>query len=158
MLFTCTECGKLYQAALNGDWESVVDMLNIQRKITTKYETTLHIAAAANQEEFVKKLLKWMTFRNCDLKAVNIIGNSALTYAAATGNVNIASAMVEINSDLPNLNSGVKPLYMAAFLGHTKIADYLYSKTSGVVCRWDVDQQADLFITCVKSGVYGKHK
>ncbi|KAL0005151.1 hypothetical protein SO802_012712 [Lithocarpus litseifolius] len=149
------ECGKLYQAALNGDWESVKDMLNIQRKITSKDETTLHIAAAANQEEFVKKLLKWMTLRNYSLKAVNIIGNTALTYAAATGNVNIATAMVEINSDLPNLNSGKTPLYMAAFLGHTKMADYLYSKTSGVVCRWDVDQQADLFMTCVKSGVYG---
>ena len=49
-----TECGRLYQAAMNGDWKAVKDMPNIQRKITKKEETTLHIGAAANQEIFVK--------------------------------------------------------------------------------------------------------
>ena len=158
MLFTCTECGKLYQAALNGDWESVVDMLNIQRKITTKYETTLHIAAAANQEEFVKKLLKWMTFRNCDLKAVNIIGNSALTYAAANGNVNIAQLILDRNSDLPMHSRGVKPLVMAALTGHLQMVQFLLSKTNGDSRSWAGDDQAELFLACVKSDFYGKHK
>ncbi|KAK7821292.1 hypothetical protein CFP56_037850 [Quercus suber] len=46
------ERGRLYRAALNGDWKSIKDIQKIQRKITKKGETTLHIAAAANQEEF----------------------------------------------------------------------------------------------------------
>ena len=117
MIFTCTERGRLYLAALKGDWKSIKDMQRIQRSIGRKGETTLHVAAAANQEEFVKKLLTWMTSRNDNLRDVNGIGNTALTYTAAVGNVNIAKAMLEIDSELPNLRSGVKPLFMAAFSG-----------------------------------------
>nr|XP_023913451.1 uncharacterized protein LOC112025029 [Quercus suber] len=149
--------GKLYLAALNGDWNSVKDMTRIQRIITKQKETTLHIAAAANQEKFVRNLLRTMIYDNpCEnLTAVNEIGNTALTYAAATGNVNIAMAMLDINSDLPNLHSGVKPLYMAASLGHRKMVQLLYSKTKEVVREWEEDEQDDLFITCVEGDLYG---
>ncbi|KAL0014024.1 hypothetical protein SO802_001093 [Lithocarpus litseifolius] len=149
--------GKLYLAALNGDWNSVKDMTRIQRIITKKKETTLHIAAAANQEKFVKNLLRTMIYNNPyeNLTAVNEIGNTALTYAAATGNVNIAMAMLDINSDLPNLHSGVKPLCMAASLGHRKMVELLYSKTKEVVREWEEDEQDDLFITCVEGDLYG---
>ena len=47
-------------------------MEKIQRKITKKGETTLHIAAAANQEEFVRNLLKTMI--NDNLTAENTVG------------------------------------------------------------------------------------
>ena len=162
MIFTCTERarGKLYLAALNGDWNSVKDMTRIQRIITKKKETTLHIAAAANQEKFVRNLLRTMIYNNPDknLTAVNEIGNTALTYAAATGNVNIAMSMLDINSDLPNLHSGVKPLCMAASLGHRKMVQLLYSKTKEAVREWKEDEQGDLFITCIESDLYGKQK
>uniref|UniRef100_A0A7N2MW72 Uncharacterized protein n=1 Tax=Quercus lobata TaxID=97700 RepID=A0A7N2MW72_QUELO len=149
--------GKLYLAALNGDWNSVKDMKIIQRIITKKKETTLHIAAAANQEKFVRNLLRTMIYNNPyeNLTAVNEIGNTALTYAAATGNVNIAMALLDINSELPNLHSGVKPLYMAASLGHRKMVQLLYSKTKEVVREWEEDEQDDLFITCVEGDLYG---
>ncbi|KAK7855048.1 ankyrin repeat domain-containing protein 17 [Quercus suber] len=132
-------------------------MTRIQRIITKQKETTLHIAAAANQEKFVRNLLRTMIYDNpCEnLTAVNEIGNTALTYAAATGNVNIAMAMLDINSDLPNLHSGVKPLYMAASLGHRKMVQLLYSKTKEVVREWEEDEQDDLFITCVEGDLYG---
>ena len=93
-----------------------------------------------------------------DLTAENIVGNTALTYAAATGNVNIAKAMLEKNHKLPNLGSGIKPLYMAVSLGHKQMADYLYPQTKERVREWDDKEQAKLFIACVRSGLYGKHK
>ena len=69
-------------------------MLKIQREITKAKETTLHLAAAANKEEFVKNLVSNAMSRD-DLKVENIAGNTALSYAAATGNVNIAKAILE---------------------------------------------------------------
>ena len=86
------------------------DMTDIQREISRKKETTLHIAAAAN------------------LTAENNAGNPALTYAAAAGNVNIAKAMLKRNIQLPNLGR-MKPLYTAASLGHSRMVDWLYSDT-----------------------------
>ena len=97
------DCGRLYLAALKGDWKSIEDMTNIQRRISGNEETTLHIAAAANQEDFVKKLLTLMTSNNYNLTAENNVGNTALTYATAAGNVKIAEMMVEKNPELPNL-------------------------------------------------------
>ena len=141
---------------MNGDWKAVKDMPNIQRKITKKEETTLHIAAAANQEVFVKNLMKRLSSEN--LTAENIVGNTALTYAAATGNVNIAKEMLKKNSNLPNLGSGVKPLLVAASLGHSQMVQFLYSETKGIVCGWNENEQAKLFITCVEGDLYGKHK
>ena len=131
-------------------------MANIQRPISRKKETTLHIAVAANQEDFVKNLVNGLS--SIDLTEKNIVKNTAFTYAAATGNVNIAKAMLEKNEDLPNLRSGVKPLYMAALLGHSQMVRFLYSKTNRMVCQWDQKEQAQLFITCVSGGLSGKHK
>ena len=147
---------KLYQAALNGDWKSVKDMPNIQRKITNKGETTLHVAAAANHEDFVKNLVNRLPKER--LTAVNDVGNTALTYAAVAGNVKIAKVMLEKNPDLPNLGSGVKPLFMAASLGHSQMVQFLYYETKEIVSGWDENEQAKLFITCVEGHLYGKHK
>ena len=138
---------KLYQAALNGDWKSVEGTPNFQRKITNKGETALHVAAAAKHEDCVKNLVK-----KFDLTAVNDIGNTALTYAAATGNVNIAKAMLEENSSLANLGRK-KPLLMAASLGHSEMVEYLYERT-----EVQDNERAELFITCVEGNLYGKHK
>ena len=104
-------------------------MTDIQREISKKEETTLHIAAAANREEFVNKLLTSMTSRNGNLTAENNAGNPALTYAAAAGNVNIAKAMLKRNRELSNLGR-MKPLYMGASLGHSRMVDWLYSETN----------------------------
>ena len=45
---------------------------------------------------------------------------------------------------------------MAASLGHSEMVDYLYDKTE--VNKWDEDEKAKLFITCVEGNLYGKHK
>ena len=144
---------KLYLAVLNGDWKSVENMDRIQTVITDKGATTLHIAAAANQEDFVKNLVK--NLREEDLIVENDAKNTALSYAAATGNVNIAMAMLEKNSSLANLGK-VKPLFMAASLGLSEMVEYLYYNTK--VRDWNEDEQAKLFITCVEGNLYGKHE
>ena len=118
------------------------DMTDIQREISRKKETTLHIAAAANQEEFVNKLLTRMTSSNSNLTTENDAGNTAMTYAAAAGNVNIAKAMLKRNIQLPNLGR-MKPLYAAASLGHSRMVDWLYSETEPMVHDWDETEQED---------------
>ncbi|KAL0014027.1 hypothetical protein SO802_001096 [Lithocarpus litseifolius] len=146
------ERSRLHLAALKGDWNSIEDMPNIQREITKKRETTLHIAAAANQEEFVKNLVEGMS--SGDIAAENTVGSTALAYAAATGNVNIAKAMLKKNRDLPNLGSGMKPLFMAALLEHYQMVEYLSRSTK--TWEWDITDQTELFVTYARVGYYGQ--
>ncbi|GMY13639.1 isoform 2 of ankyrin repeat domain-containing protein 17 [Fagus crenata] len=143
---------RLYLAVVRGDWESVKDMPNVQRVITKKSETTLHIAALANQEDFVKNLLKKMNSN--DLKAENRVGNNALSYAAATGNVNIAKAMLEKNTNLANLGSGMTPLKTAVFFEQSQMVEYLSTLTR--IKEWDTTKQVEIFVTYVTVGMYGK--
>ena len=156
---------RLYLAALNGNWKSIEGMQRIQRRIGRKGETTLHIAAAANQEEFVNKLLAWMGDNDLEIVAGNVtltagneIGTTALNFAAAVGNVKIAQAMLDLNTvDLPNIATTgmppMKPLLMAASSGHSKMVGLLYRRTTMVG-----NEIAEIFITCVKNNLYGKQK
>ncbi|XP_030954274.1 uncharacterized protein LOC115976893 isoform X3 [Quercus lobata] len=52
------DCGRLYLAALKGDWKSIEDMTNIQRRLNWNEETTLHIAAAAGNVKIAEMMLK----------------------------------------------------------------------------------------------------
>uniref|UniRef100_A0A2N9GYH1 Uncharacterized protein n=1 Tax=Fagus sylvatica TaxID=28930 RepID=A0A2N9GYH1_FAGSY len=143
------DCTRLYLAALKGSWESVEKMSKIQREINITKETTLHIAAGANKEEFVKQLL--IKMKDDKLEALNTKGNTALCYAAATGNVNIAKLMLNQNKDLANVGS-VKPLFMAALLGHTEMVKFLSPKTK--ITKWDITEQVELFVTYASVGMY----
>ncbi|KAK7853004.1 hypothetical protein CFP56_037157 [Quercus suber] len=129
-------------------------MPNIPRRISDQQETTLHIAVAASQEDFVENLLNGLN--NEDLIAVNNRRNNVLVYAAASGNVKIAKVILMKNESLANPNSGITPLYMAALSGHSEMAKFLYSKT--MVREWAETTQEELFLTCVKNDIYGKHK
>ncbi|KAK7846607.1 hypothetical protein CFP56_007647 [Quercus suber] len=157
-----TERGKLYIAALKGDWKSIESMPRIQRRIGIDGETTLHVAAAANQEKFVKKLLTWMEnnlvtaeneAENVTVTAQNNFGTTALNFAAAVGNVKIAEAMLNEDKELPNKatrgDNPTKPLFMAAFAGHSEMVNLLYRRTS-----MDENEAAEIFITCVKNDLY----
>lgn len=130
-------------------------MPDLRNIITDKGETALHIAASANKEDFVKNLVKKL--RNEDLEVENNAKNTALTYAAAIGNENIAMAMLERSPSLVNQGK-VKPLLMAASLGHSNMVKYLYKKTIEIDHNWDEKEQAELIITCVEGNLYGKHK
>ncbi|XP_060675848.1 ankyrin repeat-containing protein NPR4 [Ziziphus jujuba] len=89
---------ELYVAALKGDWKAAEKVENdINRVITEKGETTLHIAALARKEQFVRKLVSKLNKE--DLEKNNKIGNNALCYAAASGNVEIAKLMVKAGNE-----------------------------------------------------------
>ncbi|GMY13711.1 isoform 2 of ankyrin repeat domain-containing protein 17 [Fagus crenata] len=143
------DCARLYLAALKGSWESVEKMSKVQREITITKETTLHIAAGANKEEFVKQLL--IKMKDDKLKALNTKGNTALCYAAATGNVNIAELMLNQSKDLANVGS-VKPLFIAAFSGHADMVNFLSPRTN--ITEWDITEQVELFVTYASVGMY----
>jgi hypothetical protein len=83
---------ELYLAALKGDWESVEDMSKIQREITIKGNHSSY-CCCGKQGGICKKLLNKM--KDDKLEALNTKGNTALCYAAATGNVNIAQLMLK---------------------------------------------------------------
>ena len=151
------ERGRLYLAAMKGDWKSIEDMPVIQKKICKNGETTLHIAVLASQELFVKKLLDWMISKDYDLTVANNIGSTALAFAAAVGNMNTAKMMVAKNPNLPNIattgEKPKKPVYVAAFSGHSEMVRYLKDKTA-----MDENERAEIFIICVKNDLYGKPK
>ena len=126
------------------------------RWISDKQETTLHIAAAANQKNLVKKLVEVM---NCDdLKVENIVGSTPLCYAAAiTGNVNIAKAILQDqNEHLLNPDRGLKPLIVAALFGNKKMVKHLSPLTTTVT--WNETEMVKLFVAYTRIGMYGKHK
>ncbi|KAL0010119.1 hypothetical protein SO802_005227, partial [Lithocarpus litseifolius] len=148
-----TDRGRLYLAVLKGDSTSVETMPDIRREISDQRETILHIAAAAGQEDFVKKLLNRLNSE--DLTVVNNAQNTVLVYAAASGNVKIAQAILQRNQGLANLVSGISPLYMAALSGHSQMATFLYSETAHVVRDWVENEQEKIFIACVKNDIYG---
>uniref|UniRef100_A0A2N9ER76 Uncharacterized protein n=1 Tax=Fagus sylvatica TaxID=28930 RepID=A0A2N9ER76_FAGSY len=135
-------------AALKGDWNSVEHMDNIQRVISDKGETTLHIAVAANQKEFIQNLLNHIK-PDDKLVAVNKVGINAFTYAAATGKLDIVKAMLRIN---PNFAGTVKPLLMATLFGHSEMVEHLSSLTT--FDDWDTTDKVELFVACTSVGMY----
>ncbi|XP_048326771.2 ankyrin repeat-containing protein ITN1-like [Ziziphus jujuba] len=144
---------ELYVAALKGDWKAAEKVENdINRVITEKGETTLHIAALARKEQFVRKLVSKLNKE--DLEKNNKIGNNALCYAAASGNVEIAKLLVKAgNEKLVNPDSGKKPLSMAATNEHGQMVRYLFHKTNSIQ-YWEEEEQAELFTTCIGMGLY----
>lgn len=125
---------RLYQAVMKGDLKTI-NMIKhqssswVQKKITKGGETALHIAAAAKHIEVVQELVNTMSYDA--LALTNKVGNTALCFAAVSGVVDNAKAMVDKNGTLPNIrgNQGMTPLYMAVLLGHRQMVWYLLGVT-----------------------------
>ncbi|KAJ0082595.1 hypothetical protein Patl1_12329 [Pistacia atlantica] len=88
---------KLYQAALSGDWSMAEDIYkkhknDIRARISKEGDTALHIAAAAEQTDFLKKLVD--NINKEDLATTNNAGNTAFCLAAVSGNVELAQVMM----------------------------------------------------------------
>ncbi|KAL9411948.1 hypothetical protein AB3S75_045534 [Citrus x aurantiifolia] len=127
---------KLYRAALNGDWARAKVIYDEHKDeigdvITRLGDTALHVAAAANRIDFVKKLVKKMKVK--DLAKRNRIGCTALFYAAASGSVELVKATMEGNKDITMVPQDDKdrmlPIVRAASLGHTEVVEFLYRET-----------------------------
>ncbi|XP_065635646.1 ankyrin repeat-containing protein At5g02620 isoform X2 [Quercus suber] len=150
-------CVPLYQAAIKGEWKAAKVVIDkdphvVRVRINRKWETALHIAAAAKRTAFVKELVKYMTEE--DLALQNKDKNTAICYAAASGIVEIAEVMVEKNKKLPMIrgNQGKTPLYMAALFGHREMVSYLYSVTDfGSLAH---DEKISLLLGTISADLY----
>ncbi|XP_031247663.1 ankyrin repeat-containing protein NPR4-like [Pistacia vera] len=88
---------KLYQAALSGDWSMAEGIYkkhknDIRARISKEGDTALHIAAAAEQTDFLKNLVD--NINKEDLATTNNAGNTAFCLAAVSGNVELAQVMM----------------------------------------------------------------
>ncbi|PRQ32386.1 putative ankyrin repeat-containing domain, PGG domain-containing protein [Rosa chinensis] len=157
-------CVPLSKYALKGNWEAAERILKedpslLTSSITRGEDTVLHIAAGARHVRFVEKLVEMMEelngnetcSQNLALKDIN--GNTAFSIAAAAGSIEIAEILIKKNKDLPIIRgaAGMTPLYMAALLGQSVMADNLYSRTKERLEEFD--RQA-LFFTCIDNGLY----
>ncbi|CAL8162033.1 unnamed protein product [Prunus armeniaca] len=149
-------CVSLHKAALRGDWTTAKSILSEDEKlltasITKGWETALHIASGARHVHFVKELVQIMDAEDLALQDNN--KNTALSFAAAAGMVEIAEIMVQKNILLPTIRGGegMTPIYMAALLGQSEMVEYLYPKTYEI---FDERDRNALFFTCVDTGLY----
>ncbi|XP_035846290.1 uncharacterized protein LOC110942046 isoform X14 [Helianthus annuus] len=154
----------LYEAAIKGDWKAAKPILDkrpdvIRFAITENYETLLHVAASAEStkavEEFVINLVTLMDKKDLELQNKNY--NTALSLAAAAGNVKTAMIMVKKNpavAEIPG-NNRTMPLYMAALFGKPEMARYLYgiSKKMGGD-YWSHDNRGWVLQKCVESDIF----
>ncbi|XP_050370976.1 ankyrin repeat-containing protein At5g02620-like isoform X2 [Argentina anserina] len=148
-------CVPLNKYALKGNWEAAERILRdstlLTSCITRGGDTVLHVAAGARQVHFVAKLVERMKEQDLTLK--NDIGNTAFSIAAAAGSIEIAGIMMNKNPCLPTIRGGqgMTPLYMAALLGHSVMADHLYSRTKEML---DEADRLALFFTCIDNSLY----
>ena len=174
-------------AALKGDWKSIEDMPCIQRRISksSTWETTLHIAAAANKEDFVKKLLSWMennptTRTGEDVSGATRTGDrTGEDVSGATRTAEDVSGPTRTAEDVSEIRNSA--LILAATVGNVNIAQEIlkpyrmqlkvkplfmasFSGHSQMVeflypyTNFVGNEKADIFINCVKNDLYGKHK
>lgn len=150
------QCVPLHKAALKGDWKEgkkiiEQDQTLLISAITNGWATALHIAAGANHVHFVEELVKLMD--RDDLELQDYPGNTALCFAAAVGNVQIAEIMVKKNEELPSIRGGlgVTPLYLAALQANSEMAWYLFPRCKEIL---EENDWSIVFLTCINSGLY----
>ncbi|BBG92746.1 Ankyrin repeat family protein [Prunus dulcis] len=121
-------CVPLHKAAIRGDWDTAKGILSIDPTlssagITKGWLTALHIAAGARHIHFVEELVKMMDEE--DLALQDNKENTALSFAAGAGAIEIAKIMIQKNKLLPTIKTGegLTPLFMAALLGRSEMAD-----------------------------------
>lgn len=112
----------LYRAALKGDWEEAKrfldnDLSAVSAIITDSSMTALQVAAFEGHSEFVENIVRLMQAQ--DLEWGDISGRTALHYAALTGRLGAARALVQRNPALTSIvdNREWTPLLYAAVYG-----------------------------------------
>lgn len=151
---------KLYRAALNGDWavaKGIYDVYegDILEGITEAGDTALHVAALAKHIGFAKELVKIIKPENLAKKNEKK-KCTALFFAAASGEVEIAREMMDHNKKIATIRNedGSLPIQMAASLGHKDMVEYLYEPTKN---SWKPMDRFNLLLTLVETELYGKH-
>ncbi|XP_050370970.1 ankyrin repeat-containing protein At5g02620-like [Argentina anserina] len=149
-------CVPLYKYALKGDWAAAEKILEKDRTllsaaISTGWDTVLHIAAGSRHIHFVEKLVEIMDNEHLALQDKN--GNTALCIAAAAGALEIGDILIKRNDSLLSVRGGQKmaPPYMAAVLGQSEMAWYLYPQSKKMMKKPDLE---NLFFSCINNGLY----
>nr|GEW54718.1 ankyrin repeat-containing protein [Tanacetum cinerariifolium] len=95
---------QLYEASLNGDWETAKLIFDkrpefVRFGLTRQLDTALHVATTTEETkvtlQFVKNLVNMTTTEELELR--NHFSNTAFWIAATTGNVNMTVIMMEKN-------------------------------------------------------------
>ncbi|KAJ0014020.1 hypothetical protein Pint_21594 [Pistacia integerrima] len=123
--------------------------------ITEKHETIFHVAAGANQTDFIEKLIDKIA--PDDLKLQNVKGNTAFCLAVMAGNKSIAEKMLNNDRDLLTIRGGgnLTPLNLAAMFGERQMALYLYRQyDKGTLTLADKKQ---LFFDSIDTSLYGEY-
>ena len=155
-------CVPLHKAALKGDWKVAKQILDqdptlVRAAITKGWATVLHVAAGrrgADHVHFVEELVKIMSRDDLELQDKN--GNTAFSFAAATGNMQVVEILKKRNDQLPFIRGceGSFPIHMAAMQGLSEMALHLYRET---IEYFQHDDWIILLFLCVSNGIYGKN-
>ncbi|CAM8946717.1 unnamed protein product [Rhodiola kirilowii] len=129
----------LYTAALHGDWEKAVPILdehgvNARRAIIDgRSGTPLHVAVESGSGSipFVRNLVDRST--NADLEVKNADGCTPLEIAARVGNLEAAKVLIEKHSELLYIPSSSRksdfPIHTAARYEHKEMLCYMLTVT-----------------------------
>ncbi|XP_023759684.2 ankyrin repeat-containing protein NPR4 [Lactuca sativa] len=157
-------CVPLYEASMKGDWNAAQVLIGnreylLRCSITHNYETALHVAASgqSNPESinYVENLVRLMNRE--DLQLQNKNGNTALSLAAAAGNVEIARIMLRKNGDLPIIpnKENMMPLYIAALCGNEDMVKYLYKDFQGMRGPgWTTTTMSWVLVKCIECDMF----
>ncbi|XP_020872590.1 LOW QUALITY PROTEIN: uncharacterized protein LOC110226198 [Arabidopsis lyrata subsp. lyrata] len=154
-------CVPLCQAAMKGDWESALTIINrrpeiIREAITFQWETPLHIAVASKHKHFVKNLLEFMA--EVDLYLQDKDGNTAFSFAAASGVVEIAR-LLEDKTKPVSLARGAEdltPIHIAALFTRRDMVVYLNENTDFIDDLIDAGQLTNFFLATISADIFGE--
>lgn len=157
-------CVPLHKYALTGNWPEAKCILNQDEDhrlkhaaITKEWSTLLHIAAGANQFDFVEKLLQEINDEHIVLQDSK--GQTAFCLAVASGNMPIVDLLRRRTQLLLMIRdkNGNTPLQFALMQGKSNVAWYLYEMLNNYRVDFDDQDKNSLFFTAIKAGNYRKH-
>ncbi|KAF4346720.1 hypothetical protein G4B88_015097, partial [Cannabis sativa] len=117
-------------------------------------ETALHVAAGANQLEFVEMLIN---DEDIDLTYQDIHGNTAFCSAVIPGAIRIVQKFLT----LPNLSDyfiktrgsqNMSPLFIASWFGQLEVTSLLYQHTNAVDI--EAGEKFGVYFNCIKNDMF----
>ncbi|XP_062113709.1 uncharacterized protein LOC133824750 [Humulus lupulus] len=131
----------------------------INSAITSSMETALHVAAGANQAEFVEMLINDKD--NIDLTFQDVHGNTAFCSAVAAGSKRIVQKFLTLTHLLPTDYCFIKtrggqnmsPLYIASWFGQPQIVSLLYQDSIDKANIED-GEILGIYFNCIHNDMY----